>query len=256
MEFAKKSPLRTTLESRTGATIAAAIAAVIAAILVFAAIHAARNDSTAGSGPVSVLVANQLIPKGSAGQTVAEQHYVRVARVGEGALVSGAVTDVSQIRDKVASQDIYPGQQVSVNAFGGTASGLGDKLSADQRAVALPLDSARGMIGDVETGDRVDVIAGFNVQSASGGTRPVMKPIATDILVLKAATKASGTDPSGNVTLRASAQEATELAFAADNGKLWIVLRPAAGAREVKPSLVSANSVLFGVKPLHVEGGQ
>jgi hypothetical protein len=58
------------------------------------------------------------------------------------------------------------------------------------------------------------------------------------------------------VTLRASAQEATELAFAADNGKLWIVLRPAAGAREVKPSLVSANSVLFGVKPLHVEGGQ
>jgi hypothetical protein len=47
---------------------------------------------------------------------------------------------------------------------------------------------------------------------------------------------------------------ASKLAFAADNGKIWLILRPPAGAKDTAPQLVSADSILFGVKPLAVAG--
>jgi Flp pilus assembly protein CpaB len=252
MELTKKSPLRDGLNTRTGVLTIAAIAAFVAAILVFAAINSARKDTPSGATPVTVLVANQLIPKGSSGPALAEGHLVRTARVGEQTLVAGAITDVSQLRDKVATADIYPGQQISSRAFATSDGGLTTRLGAADRALSIPLDSAHGLVGDISAGDRVDVLAGFNVQGATGGTRPVMKPLATNILVLKTEKQGAGSSSNSNVTLRVNAAMATKLAFAAENGKVWLVLRPA-GAKEGPSTPVSVNSLLFGVKPL--QGG-
>jgi Flp pilus assembly protein CpaB len=252
MELTKKSPVRDGLSTRTGVLTVAAIAAFLAAVLVFAAINSARKDNTSAAAPVSVLVANQLIPKGSSGQALAEGHLFRTARVSEQTLVPGAVTDVSQIKDKIATADVYPGQQISSSAFAASDGGLTTRLGAGDRAVAIPLDSAHGLVGDIAAGDRVDVLAGFNVQGATGGTRPVMKPLATDILVLKTGKSGAGSNSSSNVTLRVNAAMATKLAFASENGKVWLVLRPA-GAKEGPSTPVSVNSLLFGVKP--VQGG-
>jgi hypothetical protein len=51
-----------------------------------------------------------------------------------------------------------------------------------------------------------------------------------------------------NVTLRVSDQQAAEIAFSSENGKLWIVLRPKAGAEPTTPDLVTLETVLFGVE--------
>jgi pilus assembly protein CpaB len=252
MELTKKSPLRDGLTTRTGVLTVAAVAAFLAAILVFAAINSARKDSTNAATPVTVLVANQLIPKGSSGQALAEGHVLRTARVGEQTLVPGAITDASQLRDKVATTDVYPGQQISSRTFATSDGGLTTRLGATDRAVSIPLDSAHGLVGDIGAGDRVDVLAGFNVQGATGGTRPVMKPLATNVLVLKTDKQGAGSSSNSNVTLRVGAGMATKLAFASENGKIWLVLRPA-GAKEGPSTPVSVNSLLFGVKP--VQGG-
>jgi Flp pilus assembly protein CpaB len=108
------------------------------------------------------------------------------------------------------------------------------------------------LAGDIAAGDRVDVLAGFNVQGATGGTRPVMKPLTTNVLVLKADKQGAGSSSNSNVTLRVTAGMATKLAFASENGKVWLVLRPA-GAKEGPSTPVSVNSLLFGVKP--IQGG-
>jgi Flp pilus assembly protein CpaB len=250
MELSKKSPRRAALTSRTGVLTVAAATAFVAALLVFAAINSARKDGTTSSAPVLVLVANQVIPKGSSGQAIAEGHLLRTARVGEQTLVPGAVTDVSALRDKVATADIYPGQQISSKVFTASDGGLTSRLGATDRAMSIPLDSAHGLVGDVGAGDRVDVLAGFNVQGATGGTRPVMKPLASDILVLKTEKRGAGASSNTNVTLRVSAALATKLAFAAENGKVWLILRPAAGAKDAPDTPVSVNSLLFGLKPL------
>jgi Flp pilus assembly protein CpaB len=254
MELTNKTPLRSRLNTRNGALWFAVLAAGIAAVLVFAAINSARKNDTAGTAASSVLVANQLIPKGSSGQALAEQHLFRTAHVNEQALVAGAVTDVSQLSDKVATHDIYPGQQISAQTFEAANGALTAKLAATDRAVSIPLDASHGLVGSVNAGDHVDVLAGFNVQGGTG-TRPVMKVLDTNVSVLKIdKSGGAGSGSSANVTLRVKSDMATKLAFAADNGKVWIVLRPAAGAKDSSASVVSVNSLLFGVKPLQVNG--
>src|SRR3954470_22850150 len=114
MDLTGKSSLRAGLGSRTGVMIVATIVSIIAAVLVLVAINAARNDN-GGAGAASVLVANQLIPKGSSGQAIASGHLFRPASVSDSARVGGAVTDLSQINGKVATADILPGQQLSVS---------------------------------------------------------------------------------------------------------------------------------------------
>ena len=246
MEFANKSPLRNGLSSRSGALAVAAVAAVLAAILVIAAINAARKDG--GSSTVArVLVANQLIAKGTSGQALGEQQLFRYVQVSSDSRVSGAVTDLSQLEGRVATRDIYPGQQLSTGSFGAVGGALTTQLSGHDRAINVSLDGSHGLGGDVAAGDRVDVLVGFNVNRKVGGTAAVTKELASNVLVLRVA--------DGNVTLRTSDDMAAKLAFAADNGKIWLVLRPPAGAKETTPKLVSADSILFGAKPL-AAGGQ
>jgi pilus assembly protein CpaB len=253
MELTGKTPLRTRLSTRNGALTIAAIAAALAAILVFAAINSARDNKVASTAPRTVLVANAVIPKGSSGEAVARGHLFRTARVSDQALVAGAVGDVSLLNHKVATQDIYPGQQISTQTFSSAGGETVARLSGTDRAVSVPLDAAHGLVGQVSTGDHVDVIAGFNVQNGSGSSHPVMRSLAKNVSVLKI-DKGTSTASSGNanVTLRVNATMATEIAFAAENGKVWIVLRPAAGAKDVEPRIVTAESLLFGVKPLQV----
>ena len=52
---------------------------------------------------------------------------------------------------------------------------------------------------------------------------------------------------SGNVILRALGPQAAALALAADNGKIWLVLRPASGAKNIKPGLMTMQRLLLGL---------
>ena len=87
-------------------------------------------------------------------------------------LESGALSSAAALDGKVATRDIYPGQQITAADFASDADPLRGKLRGDQRAIAVPLDSAHGMIGEVRAGDEVDVLAGFNSADASERSRP------------------------------------------------------------------------------------
>src|SRR3954451_18918900 len=254
MESTGKPSLRAGLGSRTGVMIIATVVSVIAAVLVLIAINAARSDN-GGAAAASVLVANQLIPKGSSGQAIASGHLFRPANVSDSALVGGAVTDISQITDKVATADILPGQQISTSNFGGANGALTADLAAGERAITIALDGAHGMVGNIRTGDHVDVLAGFNLeQNTSGARRAVMKLLDRNVPVLKAPSGESDTGSAASqtkeVTLKVSDRKAAQIAFAGDNGKVWIVLRPAAGSEDSQADLVTLQSLLFGVKPV------
>jgi Flp pilus assembly protein CpaB len=115
------------------------------------------------------------------------------------------------------------------------------------------------MMGRIRAGDRVDILAGFNVTSGGGAatSRPVVKVITQNVLVLDAPNQLGtgvGASSTVNVVLRTDYQEAIELAWAADNGKLWLVLRPRTGAPVQRPGIVTAENLLLGVKPVTVFG--
>jgi Flp pilus assembly protein CpaB len=235
------------LSSRRGTILVGAAAAVLAAILLVVYLNRYRASLKGSAEPATVLVAKSLIQKGAPGNIIASTRQFQVASIPKDQLKNGALTDPAALAGLVAAKNIYPSQQLTLADFTPTAPGsLQTNLAKRDRAISIPFDSSHGLVGQISPGDHVDVYVGLN-QAGPGGAVPIIKRLIDNVLVL--ATPGAGAS-SGNIILRAKGPQAAELAFAADNGKLWLVLRPASGARPVNPGLVTAGRLLLGVRPV------
>jgi Flp pilus assembly protein CpaB len=234
------------LSTRRGMLLLGGGAALLAAIILIVYLKNYRSNINSANATVSVLVAKNLIQKGSPGNLVATNRQYQVSAISQKELLVGAISDPGALRGLVATHDIYPGEQLTATDFAPLAPGsLQTDLSGNQRAIAVPIDAAHGMTGQIGAGDHVDVFVGVN-QAGAGGARPVIKLIIADALVLRTPTTGA---PAGTVVLRGSGRQTAALAFAADNGKLWLVLRPATGARPESPGLMDTSSLL-ALKPV------
>ena len=233
--------------TRGGALAVGGVAAILAAALLFAYLRAYRSSVRSGTAPVTVLVAKNLIPKGTAGNLIAQKELYQVTTLPKDQVLNGALADPAALRGQVTTSDVYPGQQLTVGDFGTVNSGsLPAQLSAAQRAVSIPLDSAHGLIGQLHNGDRVDVYVGFG-NSNNTTAKPVLKLLLANVMVLSAPSSTSGgftASSTANVILRVPTSKAAEFAFASDNGKIWLVLRPQVGATKTPPSVANTLSVL------------
>jgi Flp pilus assembly protein CpaB len=247
------------LSTRGGAAGVAVVAALIAGVLLIVFLNSYRNSVNGDNKSAPVLVAQKLIEKGSSGDVIATQGLYQATRLKKSDLKNGAISDPAILRNQVASKDILPGQQLTSRDFTKSDGSVVTKIAGSQRAIAVPLDNAHGMLGDIHTGDRVDVIGGFNWEPANGAARsiPVTRVLMQNVLVLRApiaGARSGGVGASGtrNVVLQVPDAKAAEVAFSSDNGKIWLVERPKAGARQTSPSIVSIDTILFGTKPLRV----
>jgi Flp pilus assembly protein CpaB len=233
--------------TRRGSLLLGAAAAVLAGIILLAYLHSYRNSVNSSAAPATVLVAKRLIQKGTPGDIVGTSDQFQVASVPKGQLQIGAFTDPSALTGRVAATDIYPGQQLTTAAFAyATPGSLQTKIAGTDRAIALSIDAEHGMVGQIAAGDHIDIFVGLNRVSPSG-SQPIIKLLMADVTVLRAPL-AGGT---GLYTVRASTRQAAVLAYAADNGRLWFVLRPPSGAKTVIPGFVSMQTLLLGLKPVH-----
>lgn len=246
------------LSTRGGTVALGGVAALMAAFVLLLYLSQYRSSVSGDSEPVTVLVAKTLIEKGMPGDVVGIRRLFDRDEAPKGQVRDGAITDPSTLRGRVAVEDIYPGQQLTVADFAATTNAVGAKLAGKHRAIAVPLDAARGMVGQLEAGDRVDVFAGFNVDAGGigGQGRPVVKVMMQNALVLDAPSESAGTgaNQTGNVVLRVNRDQAAQIAWAVDNGKVWVVLRPRAGSPVTKPAIVTAESLLLGIPPVTVYG--
>jgi Flp pilus assembly protein CpaB len=256
MEFAHKL-----YSTRGGTLILAGMTALIAAIAVFAYVKHYRNSVKEGGVPATVLVSSGAIVKGTPGTLVATKHLYQAQTIRESQLREGALSDPSSLRGTVAKRDILPGQQLVSSDFTGTTGGIATELAGLQRAITISIDSSHGMIGQIADGDHVDIYAGFNVNPVdaqgrpvgSGQARPVLRLIMQNVPVLHVAKSTrAGSGGDSEVTLKTTSYQSQKLAFASDNGKLWMVLRPPTGARPSAPRIVTVESLLLGVSPTAV----
>jgi Flp pilus assembly protein CpaB len=251
------------LSTRGGTVAVGGLAALMACAVLLLYLSSYRSSVNESDETVTVLVAKNLIEKGTPGDVVGLQELFQTSEASKSRLRDGVVTDPSTLRGRVAVQDIFPGQQLTTADFSSAVTNaLGTKIAGAQRAMSIPVDTAHGMIGQLESGDRVDVIAGFNVQridrngvpvGQGGQSRPVAKVIVQNVVVFDAprnGASGGGAGSTSNVVLKVNAKQAADLAFAVENGKLWIVLRPRTGAQPAPPHLVTAETLLFGVKPI------
>jgi Flp pilus assembly protein CpaB len=248
------------LGTKKGTLFISAIAALIAGGMILAYLHRYRDSVKAEAAPVTVLVAAQAIPRGTPGSVIASKGLYTTTTIRESQLLEGAYSDPSTLAGKVTAHEIVKGGQLTASDFTVGSDSLVGSLADYQRVISVPLDSAHGLVDEVRVGDHVDVYAGFNViplgpngVPVSGSTaRAVLRQLVADVPVV-AIDKTGGTGSRlTNVSLQLTDQQATKVAFAADNGKLWLSLRPGAGAKGHAPSIVTVETVLLGTPPISV----
>ncbi|MCW3016567.1 MAG: hypothetical protein JWO02_3659 [Solirubrobacterales bacterium] len=234
--------LRRFLGTRRGSFVVALLAAALAAVALVAYLNNYKKDVRGGTLPAQVLVADRLIPKGTSGDAVATDRLFRPTTISQDDAKPLALADASALSGKVATRDIFPGQQITSADFQVGGDRLRGTLAATQRALAIPVDEAHGLVGDVRGGDKVDLFASFTGGSTAGNG--VLYTVAQDVLVLKAPTQSGGNSANAkSVIVRLTDRQSARLAFASDNGKVWFVLRPPAGGTQSKPSTVTEQSL-------------
>ena len=257
------------VSSRRGSLYVSIGAALLAGIVILAYVNGYRKNLKAGTTPVTVLVARHTIDKGTAGAVIATKALYSATTIRESQLREGAFSDPSSLTGKVATKTIYKGAQLTATDFSASVDTLSSTLTERERVVSVPLDAAHGLSGQVQEGDHVDVYADFSVvgvgpngQTLNGGqSRPVLRLIAQDVEVLKLGSNSGPASSSrtSSVSLKVNDAQAAKIAFASDNGKVWLSLRPAAGAKPSGSQIVSPETLLLGVPPivvLHSLGGR
>jgi pilus assembly protein CpaB len=236
--------------TRQGTILLGVAAAVLAAIALLVYLSQYRNSVNSKNQAISVLVAKSLIQKGTPGNVVGTTGLYQVSSIPKDQVKTGAYVDPQTLTGKVATVDIYPGQQLTESDFAaGNANALTQNLGRTQRAVVVPLDSPAEVGGQLTAGDHVDVWVLINAQTANGVSRPLVRQVLQNMTVMTAGTNG------GNVTIRATPKQAGELIFASQNAKIWLVLRPAVGSTTTKPPVVTVNDLL-GLPPIQIGGNR
>ena len=185
-----KSPrarLRRMLATRRGTLALAGVCALIAAGALMLFLSSYRESVKGAAAPTPVLVATSLIQKGTSGDVLAEKHQFETVTRAADDVKEGGIADPALLAGKVTTADIYPGQQLTASSFVAATGTVLPKLADSDRAIAVPIDEAHGLVGQVQTGDHVDVLASYSTSSsATGQGQGVVKTLLQDKLVLRA----------------------------------------------------------------------
>jgi Flp pilus assembly protein CpaB len=226
--------LTSKVQQSRGWTLALGIgAAALAAILLIAYLVQYRSSVNDSTAPSPVLVAKNLIPKGTSGTVIAEKQLFQAATLAKDDLKVGAISDPAYLNGRVAVADIFPGQQITTADLSvGLTDALPTQLTGKQRAVAIPVNGAQGLVGYVASGDRVDI---YFETAGAGGT--VLGLLASNVLVMRAPA------PGAPAILRLNAPQAQTIALESDSGTLWFLLRPAGDAKEPPKKAITTQQL-------------
>jgi pilus assembly protein CpaB len=246
------------LSTRYGALSVAAVLALVAVGMVLLYAHKYRSSLGSSNGTVTVLVANRTITQFTPGNQVVDGAMYSSRKVPSGAAVDGAVSDPDQLKGLVARSDIYPGEQLTTNQFvKSSTTSPTVKLTAVQRAISFPVDAASGLVGQIQAGDHVDVVATFDVTplGANGlpltGAQPISltKTVVQNALVLTAPSSSSptGTNHNPTLTLAIPVTGMQNVLFAqAKATSLWFALRPPGTSANAPTTVTDVGAVLRG----------
>ena len=250
------------VSTRKGTLLVAAVAALFAGVIILVYLNSYREELKAQGALVTVLVARDTIPKGTAGNVVDAKDLYTVTTIRESQLRDGAFSDPASLEGRVATRDIFEGAQLTATDFTASGASLAATLTEHQRVVTVPLDSAHGLTDTIDAGDRVDVYALFHVlelgadgSPLNGGTgRPILRQILTNIPVVAVGESGDGAGGGNrtNISLKVDDKKAWDVAFTSDSGKLWFALRPSSGAKSARPDLVSIETLMLDIPPIMV----
>jgi Flp pilus assembly protein CpaB len=233
--------------------IAAIGLAVVAALFVGFYVSNYKRSVEHSQQHVSVYVAAKNIPTGTAGSDIASKGYLKQEQVLRQSVVPGAISNPSEIDKLVAGQDIYAGEQISLNTFSTEATkGIRGFLRGPMRAFQIAGDANQTLAGTLQAGDHVDFVGNLKLSaggSSSGEDNAVTRIVLRDLRVLRAtapsgASKLDSPDGGFGVMLAVTDAQAQKLFFVLKNGDWSLELRPLVKAADSPESAETIHSVI------------
>jgi Flp pilus assembly protein CpaB len=212
-------------------------AIVLAAILLVVYLDRYRDRVRSEGAPTPVLVAKQLIPKGTPGTLIASQSMYAPTTLPRKEVKVGAIADPALLAGRAAAVDIFPGAQITAADISATDTALvKSQLVGEQRAISVSIDNVHGSLSQLQAGDDIDLYIGLG---GGRGGQAVYKLFRPNVKVL-----AVPTAEGGNLVLRMRSKDASNFAFVADSTQMYFVIRPVVGAKPTVPSAATIDSVL------------
>jgi Flp pilus assembly protein CpaB len=216
---------------------------------------------------VTVVVAAKDIPVGLTGDEILKGHYLTTESVERTAVAPGALSAPNQIANQVATQPIYQGEQVTAHRFGAqVATGIRGQITDIYRAYQLPGDGNQLLVGTLQAGDHVDILANVKYKATAaiykdltGGEAPpativdrdmvVTRIVLRDVKVLQVSGGGGkvpiGTTGPGNWVMLALTDEQTQkLLWIQQNASWWFALRPVIHDADSPNTVETVDSVL------------
>jgi Flp pilus assembly protein CpaB len=206
-------------------------------------------------------VASQDIPAGTTGEDAVK--LLSTKKVANRSVVPGAISDPKEIQEKIASQPVYAGEQVTVRRFSDVnTQGVHGMLKGNLRAVQIQGTAQQMLAGTLRQGDHVDVVGSFKYkligQSGSGEEFEATRIVLRDVEVLRSsggpapgAKLASGLQDRFAVMLALSDAQENKLQFTMtfaddDSGdEPWTLqLRPVVDDSDSPESIETLQSIL------------
>ena len=209
------------LRSRGGAIAVGIIVAVIAAILLIVYITRYKSSVDSTAAAVPVLVAKNLIPKGTPGTVVATKQLYQNTSVPEDKVQAGAISDPNALNGRTRDRRHLP--RLAAHAQQLHGRGLGGAERAARRQGARDHDDDRS--GQGQPRECRKRRQGRHLHAAH--TRRADRDPA---LPRQRHRPPGARRLGGNVVLKVGTRDASNMLFAANQTTLYFVVRPASGA--------------------------
>jgi pilus assembly protein CpaB len=239
------------------AAFAALVLLVAGTLVLLAYVRGADARALAGTRTVEVLVVDQPVPAGTAGDELAA--FVTTKTMPAMAALDGRVTDLSDLAGRVSTVDLQVGEQLLDSRFvrPDDLQALGTVTVPDGlQEISVLLEPQRVVGARLSAGDTVGVYLSQVLPDGTGQTSAVLHHVlvtqvqgapapvdpAADAETVTAATPAE----SLIVTLALTAKDAETVVFGMEHGTLWLSLETdgdeTGGTRVIDP-----NTIYVGV---------
>jgi Flp pilus assembly protein CpaB len=221
---------------RTRNVMIAAGLAVLAVVFMMIYLSQVRGETDLGKELVSVFVASRDINEGTPGSSLGGAFVEK--QVPRKVVVPGAISSPDQVGSLIATEQTLAGEQVTTRRFGPlAAAGVRSQIKRTHRTMQLVGSPDQVLEGTLKAGDRVDVVATWNVPENCNSCH-VSRIIIRDALVLKtsedlgAGNGSLGTNENVRVQLQLTDDETEKMFWIVNNGEWWFDLRPVLKPRD------------------------
>jgi pilus assembly protein CpaB len=144
--------------------VAAVVLAAAASVLAYTYLTQADARAQDKTELVDALVARNVIPKGTPGDSVVGDHLLVTKRVPRDALPDSVLTDDSGLKGLIASGSIAKGQFVVRDSFVSPSQvdGFSTVLKDGKQAISFTVDTSHGVAGFIQPNDSINVLYSNN----------------------------------------------------------------------------------------------